>query len=361
MGLAHRLAYRALRPFLFSLDAEQAHDLVMSCLANVSPLARRLMSLARIDDPVTVAGLSFPNRVGLAAGLDKEARALPALAAMGFGFIEVGSVAPRGEVWSESPRIHRLPQAQALINRIGLHRGGLEPFCAALAQCSWPLDPRAPVPVRLGVNLACNAATLASEAVSDYSSGLQATIAWADYFTINVSNPNASNRHVPDARLALERWLEAIDEVRVNLATQTSRRPPVFMKISPDLSEMAVYTLCEALRARSDRVSTNGLQWGVIVANTSTRRDAVRGFPQAERAGGLSGAPLREPVNRLVAQMRRQLGGDIAIIGAGGILSGDDARERIEAGADLVQLYTGLIYRGPDLVHEAAAALCAVR
>lgn len=361
MGIAHRLAYRALRPFLFSLDAEHAHDLVLSRLANASPLTRRLISQARVDDPVTVAGLSFPNRVGLAAGLDKEARALPALAAMGLGFIEVGSVAPRGEAWSPPPRIHRLPQAQALINRIGLHRGGLEPFCAALAQCSWPLDPRAPVPVRLGVNLACNAATLASDAISDYSSGLHATIAWADYFTINVSNPNASNRHVPDTLPALHPWLQAIDEVRVNLGTQTGRRPPVFLKISPDLSETGVGALCEALRARSDKVNTNRLQWGVIVANTSARRDAVRGLPHTERAGGLSGAPLREPVNRLVAQMRRQLGNDIAIIGTGGILSGNDARERIEAGADLVQVYTGLIYRGPDLVREAATALRAIR
>jgi dihydroorotate dehydrogenase len=217
------------------------------------------------------------------------------------------------------------------------------------------------VPVRLGVNLACNSATLASEAISDYSSGLQATIAWADYFTINVSNPNASNRHVPDARPALDRWLEAIDEVRTTLAARTGRHPPVFLKISPDLSETGVGALCEALRARSDKVDTDGLQWGVIVANTSVRRDAVRGFPHTERGGGLSGAPLREPVNRLVAQMRRQLGNNIAIIGTGGILSGNDARERIEAGADLVQLYTGLIYRGPDLVREAATALRAVR
>ncbi len=357
MGLAHRFAYRALRPFLFSLDAEHAHDLVMSCLAHGSRLTRKLISQDRIDDPVTVAGLSFPNRVGLAAGLDKEARALPALAAMGFGFIEVGSVAPRGEAWSAPPRIHRLPQAQALINRIGLHRGGLEPFCAALAQCPWPLDPRASVPVRLGVNLACNVATLASEAIRDYSLGLEATISWADYFTINVSNPNASNRHVPDSRPALDQWLQAIDEVRINLANQTGRRPPVFLKISPDLSGPGVDTLCAALRARSDRVNTAGLRWGVIVANTSARRDAVHGLHHAELPGGLSGAPLREPVNQLVEQMRTQLGKDIAIIGTGGILSGDDAHARIAAGADLVQLYTGLIYRGPDLVRETASAL----
>ena len=181
MGLAHRLAYRALRPLLFSLDAERAHDLVMSGLANAFPFTRRLISLERIDDPVTVAGLSFPNQVGLAAGLDKEARCLTALASLGFGFIEAGSVAPCGEVWAEPPRIHRLPQAQALINRIGLHRDGLEAFCSALSHCPWPLDPRSSVPVRLGVNLACNAATHESEAIGDYSAGLKATMTVASF------------------------------------------------------------------------------------------------------------------------------------------------------------------------------------
>lgn len=358
MGLAHQLAYRALRPLLFSLDAERAHDLVLAQLAGDSPLVRRLVSLDRIDDPVEVAGLVFPNRVGLAAGLDKEGRCLPAFAAMGFGFIEVGSVAPLGETWSDPPRMRRLPQAQALINRIGLHRGGLPALCAALEQHRWPLDHRSASPVRLGINLACNVATRAADALRDYAMGLRATIAWADYFTINISNPNASNRHVPAARPALDAWLISIDRVRHDLASETGRTPPVFLKLSPDIDQASAQALCDALRERGDTVGGQPkLRWGVIIANTTARRDSVSGLRHAEERGGLSGTPLRKPVNQLVKTMRAQLGRGIAIIGTGGILSGDDARERIAAGADLIQIYTGLIYRGPDLVREAALAL----
>jgi len=361
MGFAHRIAYRALRPLLFSLDAERAHDLTLSLLASGSSLVRRLVTLPRVDDPVEVAGVVFPNRVGLAAGLDKEARCLPAFAAMGFGFMEIGSVAPRGEVWSDPPRIRRLTESQALINRIGLHRGGLEALCAELERCRWPIDPRSTRPVRLGVNLACNVATSAGDAIDDYAKGLRATIAWADYFTINVSNPNASNRHVPDTRPALDQWLAAIDQVRIELAGVTGRRPPLFLKISPDIGTQVMQELCAALRARSDTVHHHGFFWGVIAANTSARRDAVLNHPHAQERGGLSGAPLRESVDQLVRQMRRQLGQHIAIIGTGGILSGDDAMARIAAGADLVQIYTGLIYRGPDLVREAAQAVQSTR
>jgi dihydroorotate dehydrogenase len=358
MGLAHQLAYRALRPLLFSLDAERAHDLVLSLLAGNSSLPRRLVSLDRVDDPVEVAGVVFPNRVGLAAGLDKEARCLPAFAAMGFGFIEVGSVAPQGETWPDPPRIYRLPSAQALINRIGLHPGGLPALCTALERCRWPLDQRTAIPVRLGINLACNVATLATDALRDYAMGLRATIHRADYFTINISNPNASNRHVPVLRPALDEWLTSIDQVRFDLASETGRTPPVFLKLSPDIDEVSCQALCDALRERSDTVGDrHKLRWGVIIANTTARRDSVSGLRHAEERGGLSGSPLRKPANQLVKTMRAQLGRGIAIIGTGGILSGDDARERIAAGADLIQIYTGLIYRGPDLVREAALAV----
>jgi dihydroorotate dehydrogenase len=358
MGLAHRLGYRALRPLLFSLDAERAHDWVMSTLERAGGgVLASAIALERIDNPIEIAGIVFPNRVGLAAGLDKEARCLPALASMGFGFIEVGSVAPRGEVWSEPPRIHRFPQEQALINRIGLHRAGVEALCEALARHSWPLDPRASVPVRLGINLACNGSTPAADALHDYATGLRATVRWADYFTINISNPNASNRHVPLARPELDDWLAAVDQIRIELGGETGRTPPVFLKISPDLEASTWSSLCDALCAQRDKISGNPLRWGLIVSNTSVGREAVQGLPHAELRGGLSGAPLRGRVNQLVSEMRAHLGKEFPIIGVGGIMSGADARERIEAGADLVQLYTGLIYRGPDLVREVATAL----
>jgi dihydroorotate dehydrogenase len=358
MGRAHRIAYRALRPLLFSLDAERAHDLVLSILAGTEyPLIGRAVALERVDDPVEIAGIVFPNRVGLAAGLDKEARCLPALASMGFGFIEVGSVAPRGEAWSEPPRIHRFPQAQALINRVGLHREGLDALCAALARNSRPLDRRAPVPVRLGINLACNSATLAADSLRDYATGLRATLRWADYFTINVSNPNASNRHVPATRPALDQWLAAINRIRTEMGDKSGKTPPVFLKISPDLEASTWSLLCDALYAQRDKIGANALCWGLIVSNTSLRREAVQGLAHAELRGGLSGKPLSGRVNQLVSEIRTHLGKEFPIIGVGGIMSGADARERIEAGADLVQLYTGLIYRGPDLVREVATAL----
>ncbi len=358
MSLAHRLAYRALRPLLFLLDAEQVHDQMLSVLARADHrMIRRLVRLDRVDDPVEVGGLVFPNRVGLAAGLDKEARCLPAFASMGFGFIEVGSVAPQGERWPAPPRIHRLPKAQALINRIGLHQGGIDALCSALVATPWPLDARAAVPVRLGINLACNAATPANQAIDDYAAGLSATLRWADYFTINVSNPNASNQHVPGTRPALDDWLATIDSIRLDLRDQTGRNPPLFLKISPDLDESIWSPLCDALRARRDKIDREALRWGLIVSNTSARREAVRGLPHSQERGGLSGAPLREGVNQLVSQLRARLDRDIPIIGVGGIMSGRDAGDRIAAGADLVQIYTGLIYRGPGLVEEAARAL----
>jgi dihydroorotate dehydrogenase len=357
MGIALRLGYRLLRPWLFSLDAEAAHDRVLGWLADSDGLAARISRSARHDAPVEVAGLLFPNRVGLAAGMDKEAQSVAAFAAMGFGFIEVGSVAPEGESWSHPPRIHRLPAAGALINRIGLHRGGLRPFCAALDKLPRPLDSRSPVPVRLGINLACNAATRAEDALGDYAKGCRATVGSADYFTINLSNPNSPNCHVPTDRHALSQWLVAMDEIRAGLRNHAGREPPMFLKLSPDLEQESLEVVAKTVGAHTAARCDIDRRWGLIVANASSRRDLVGNIPSASQAGGLSGAPLRDRVDRMITSLRGMVGTSLPIIGVGGIMSAADARARIHAGADLVQIYTGLIYRGPDLVREIAAGL----
>lgn len=357
MGWLQRFGYRALRPWLFSLDPEVAHDRAIEWLANTKGPVARIARSARHDAPVEVAGLQFPNRVGLAAGLDKEARSVPAFAAMGFGFVEVGSVAPRGEVWSEPPRVHRLTEARALINRVGLHRGGLEPFCTALRQVARPLDPRSAVPVRLGINIACNGSTHAEQALTDYAIGCRATVGFADYFTINLSNPNATRRHVPTDQSALCEWLVSMDEVRAGLRNYEGREPPMFLKLSPDLEASALTAIAETLGAHAEAWRGTDRHWGLIVANASGRRDGVAGQPCALLPGGLSGAPLRTRVDQMIATLREIVGCSLPIIGVGGIMSAADAMDRIRAGADLVQIYTGLIYKGPDLVREIAMAL----
>ena len=193
---------------------------------------------------------------------------------------------------------------------------------------------------------------------SGQASPCGATLPWADYFTINVSNPNAPNQPVPQGRDELGCWLAAIDQIRTELGDSTGRTPPVFLKLSPDRDAPAHRALCEALLAQRDKITGEALRWGVIVSNTSMRRAAVQGMPYADLRGGLSGAPLRDRVNRLVSEMRTWLGKEIPIIGVGGVMRGKDALERIDAGADLIQIYTGLIYRGPDLVRDIASALC---
>ena len=338
--------YSLTRPLLFGLDPETAHDLTLRILARwQNTLAQRLWSQPRIDDPVTIAGLTFPNRVGLAAGLDKNGRCIDGLGAMGFGFIEVGTVTPRRQPGNPKPRLFRLPLERALINRLGFNNDGLDTFVANVQRAQ---TFRAGGGV-LGLNIGKNSSTSIDHAVDDYLVGLAGVYPYADYVTINISSPNTQNLRALQIDDALEALLEALVRRREELRQQHKRHVPMFVKIAPDLSEQQLRTLATALR--------RFLVDGVIATNTTLSRNGVQGLPRATEAGGLSGAPLFEPSNRVIAQLRTDLGPKFPIIGVGGIMSGADAKAKRGAGADLVQIYTGLIYHGPTLVPECARAL----
>ncbi|SCC92541.1 dihydro-orotate oxidase, FMN-linked [Thiomonas sp. X19] len=336
------LPYALMRPLLFSLDPEAAHDLTLRGLRLLHQTGlSRLYAHPRVHDPVQLLGLSFPNRIGLAAGLDKNGAAIDALAAMGFGFIEVGTVTPRAQPGNAKPRLFRLPQAQALINRMGFNNAGLDAFLHHVRRSRRELP--------LGLNIGKNASTPMEQALDDYAAGLRAVYAHADYVTINVSSPNTQGLRALQTDAALEALLTGLATEREQLAQAQGKRVPLMVKVAPDLQP-------EQIAALADALMRHGID-GVIATNTTIARDAVAGLPHADEAGGLSGAPLREQSTRVIAQLRARLGPGYPIIGVGGILQAGDAVKKIQAGANLVQLYTGLIYQGPELVSRCAQAL----
>jgi dihydroorotate dehydrogenase len=339
------LPYSLARPFLFGLDPETAHELTMDSLARLqgTPLAWAWCA-PLVKDPVQLAGLTFPNRVGLAAGLDKNARCIDGLGAMGFGFVEVGTVTPVGQPGNPKPRMFRLTAANALINRLGFNNDGLDAFIANVKRSTFRQKGRV-----LGLNIGKNAATPIEQATSDYLTCLEGVYPHADYVTVNISSPNTKNLRALQSDDALDALLGAIGTRREALAQQHGRRVPVFVKIAPDLDETQVQVIAATLRR-------HGMD-GVVATNTTISRDAVKGLPHANEAGGLSGSPVLAASNRVIAQLRAALGAGFPIIGVGGILSAQDAQSKIAAGADVVQLYTGLIYKGPALVNEIAKAL----
>jgi dihydroorotate dehydrogenase len=346
------IPYALARPFLFSLDPEAAHELTLSMLATAqgTPLSWAYCN-GRVHDPITLAGLTFPNRVGLAAGLDKNAHCIDGLGAMGFGFVEVGTVTPLAQPGNPKPRMFRLPQANALINRLGFNNDGLDAFIANVQKATFRRKAQGS-PMLLGLNIGKNAATPIERATDDYLIGLAGVYPHADYVTINISSPNTKNLRALQSDEALDALLGAIAAKREELAQQHGKRVPVFVKIAPDLDEEQVKVIAATLKR-------HGMD-GVIATNTTLSREAVQGLPHAEEAGGLSGAPVLEASNRVIRQLRAALGKDFPIIGVGGILSAEDAVSKIEAGADVVQIYTGLIYKGPELVKQAAQAIKAL-
>ena len=342
------LPYGLARRALFQLDPEVAHEFTMAFLACLqgTPL-QRAFSAAPVDDPVELAGLRFPNRVGLAAGLDKNARCIDALGAMGFGFVEVGTVTPKAQPGNPKPRMFRLPQAQALINRLGFNNDGLETFIANVQRSALRRS-RNPS-LLLGLNIGKNASTPIERATDDYLLGLNGVYPHADYVTINISSPNTKNLRALQSDAALDALLSALAERRAGLQQQWGKRTPLFVKIAPDLDAEQIAVIAASLQR-------HGMD-GVVATNTTLSREAVQGMAHAEEAGGLSGAPVLAASNRVIAQLRAVLGADFPIIGVGGILSAADAVAKIKAGADVVQIYTGLIYQGPALVRAAALAL----
>ena len=356
------LPYALARPFLFGLDPEAAHELTLDNLARFqhSPLSC-LWGESRVDDPVTLAGLHFPNRAGLAAGLDKNARCIDGLAAMGFGFVEVGTVTPKGQPGNPKPRMFRIPERNALINRLGFNNEGLDAFLANVQRARFRTKGHG-TPMLLGLNIGKNAATPIEQATDDYLTCLDGVYPHADYVTVNISSPNTKNLRSLQSDEALDALLGAVMERREQLAQRHGKQSPVFLKIAPDLDEAQIGVIAASLQRYGCGVDGLANQLlGVIATNTTLGRDAVKGLPHAEETGGLSGAPVLDASNRVIGQLRSALGEGFPIIGVGGILSGADAVSKIAAGADVVQIYTGLIYKGPALVTEAAQALKAAR
>jgi dihydroorotate dehydrogenase len=337
--------YPLARAFLFKMDPEAAHDLTLNQLAQtqntVLDIAYRQPWIA---DPIQLAGLSFPNRVGMAAGLDKNARCIDGLGAMGFGFVEVGTVTPLAQPGNDKPRMFRLPEAKALINRLGFNNQGLDAFVSNVKKSQFRSQGRL-----LGLNIGKNAATPIERATDDYLIGLSGVYEHADYVTVNISSPNTKNLRSLQTDEALDQLLSALNERKMALADKHQKRVPVFLKIAPDLDDEQLAVIAASLiKHQMD---------GVIATNTTLSRDAVKGMQHGDEAGGLSGAPVLAGSNRVIRLLRQHLGAQFPIIGVGGILSAYDAVSKIEAGADVVQIYTGLIYKGPDLVHEVAKAL----
>jgi dihydroorotate dehydrogenase len=337
--------YTLSRSLLFRLDAERAHEITLDALARWqnTPL-QALWSQPRVAAPVQLMGLNFPNRIGLAAGLDKNGRCIDGLGAMGFGFIEVGTVTPLGQPGNPRPRIFRLPQAGALINRLGFNNEGLAAFLANVKRST---SFRASGGV-LGLNIGKNAATPIENATSDYLLGLEGVYPHADYITVNISSPNTKNLRALQSDEALDALLGALQERRQQLITRHRRSVPMLVKIAPDLDEAQTLLIARTLQR-------NAID-GVIATNTTIAREAVQGLAHAEETGGLSGQPVFEASNRVIRALRLALGAGYPIIGVGGVASAEQARAKRAAGADLVQIYTGLIYQGAALIPACAAA-----
>jgi dihydroorotate dehydrogenase len=333
------MLYALARPLLFRLDPERAHELTLG-LAD-APLRFGLLRVARAPGvPVRAMGLDFPNAVGLAAGLDKNAEHVDALARLGFGFIEVGTVTPRAQPGNPRPRLFRLPRAEALINRMGFNNAGLDAFLENLSRAHWRGV--------LGVNIGKNAGTPLERAADDYAACLERVYARASYVAVNVSSPNTKNLRELQENRRLDALLARLAGLREPLAQRHGRRVPLALKVAPDLEAAQVQAIADAVRR-------HGVD-GVIATNTSTSREGVEGLPDAGEAGGLSGAPIRERSTGTLAAFAAALRGEADLIGVGGILDGAHAVQKLDAGASLVQLYTGLIYRGPDLVAECVSA-----
>ena len=337
----HKL-YPFARPFFFALDPETAHDLAFAGLDHAARFGLARLFAARLPaTPVSVMGITFPNRVGLAAGLDKNAQHLAGLATFGFGFIEAGTVTPRPQPGNPKPRMWRLPLANALINRLGFNNDGVERFLANLAKSSYRGI--------LGINIGRNFDTPNERAADDYVTCLRAVYAKAHYVTINISSPNTAGLRELQAGNALAALLRKLKREQTALAQRHGRHVPIVVKIAPDLTDDAIRDIARLLVQHQCE--------GVIATNTTISRDGVTGLPHADEAGGLSGAPVRERSTAVIRTLARALDGALPIIGVGGIFSGKDAREKVAAGASLVQIYTGLIYRGPELVEECVSAL----
>jgi dihydroorotate dehydrogenase len=343
--VSDKLLYALARPFLFALDPEEAHNLTLPSLKRAAALGITGALPRPRPDPRTVMGLDFPNPVGLAAGLDKDGAYIDGLAALGFGFIEIGTVTPRPQAGNPKPRMFRLPQANAIINRLGFNNGGVDAFVRNVQQSKF-FQNREGV---LGLNIGKNADTPIERAADDYLLCLEKVYPYASYVTVNISSPNTKNLRQLQGASELDGLLALLKRAQAELADRHGRYVPIALKIAPDIDAEQIRTIADALlRHRMD---------AVIATNTTITRHAVQALPHGEEAGGLSGAPVFELSNRVIRALKAVLGDEVPIIGVGGIMGGAGARAKIDAGASLVQIYTGLVYRGPALIRECAGAL----
>jgi len=336
------MLYPIARQLLFRLPPETAHNLSLKAVDLVygGPWGKALAKSVP-ESPREVMGIRFPNPVGLAAGLDKNADHVDGLGNLGFGFVEVGTVTPRPQPGNPRPRLFRLPEAEAIINRMGFNNDGVDQFVLRVQESRYDGI--------LGLNIGKNFDTPIENAVDDYLYCLDRVYPHADYVTVNISSPNTVGLRSLQQGDALDGLLAALKERQSRLADQHGRYVPVVIKVAPDLEAEEIVTMADAFRRQ-------GID-GVIATNTTISRPGVEGLPGADEQGGLSGRPVMEISTRTLGRFHDALGGEIPLIAAGGIMSGDDARKKIEAGASLVQVYTGFIYRGPALIREIARAL----
>lgn len=339
------MLYSLLRPLLFSLDAETAHALTLAGLDRAHAMGLKTAPRQPEGCARRVMGIDFPNPVGLGAGLDKDAEHIEALAALGFGFIEVGTVTPRPQPGNPRPRLFRVPEARAIVNRMGFNNAGVDRLVANIEASAFRGV--------LGINIGKNFDTAIERAADDYVHCFRRVYHLASYVTINISSPNTRNlRQLQESR-ELGGLLAAVTAEREKLADQHGRYVPLALKIAPDLEDGQIDAIAEL--AVANHIDA------IIATNTTVSRDGIAGLPHANEAGGLSGAPLTRRSTYVVSRLARALGGALPVIGVGGIMSARDAADKIVAGASLVQIYTGLIYRGPKLVSECVHTLCGSR
>ncbi|WP_038317390.1 quinone-dependent dihydroorotate dehydrogenase [Kingella kingae] len=334
------MLYDLIRPLVFNFAPEQAHGLTLKTLAR----AEKCGVLPRVNphtQPTTLMGLALPNPIGLAAGMDKNGECIDGLAALGFGFIEIGTVTPRPQAGNPKPRLFRSPEHQAIINRMGFNNDGIDQMIRNITRSQYRGV--------LGINIGKNATTPIENAADDYLICLEKAYAHASYITVNISSPNTQNLRSLQGGDELSKLLTALKNKQAALATQHSRYVPLAVKIAPDLDGAQIADIAHVvLQTEMD---------GIIATNTTIDKSALGASPLAQEAGGLSGAPVREPSNRVLKALAQELASKVPIIGAGGVLSGKDAAEKIQLGATAVQIYSGMVYRGPELVKECLTAV----
>ena len=333
------MLYSLARPFLFSLAPERAHDLTLSLLKKTYKLG--VMRQVIEAKPVTCMGIQFPNPVGLAAGLDKNGAYIDALASLGFGFIEIGTITPRPQAGNPQPRLFRIPQAKAIINRMGFNNDGVDQLIENVKASNFKGV--------LGINIGKNADTAVEDAVSDYLICLEKVYNYASYVTVNISSPNTKNLRSLQSGHALTELLETLKKRQLELAEEYQHYVPLVLKVAPDLTEEDIQFIAyQLIEFKID---------GLIVTNTTLSREGVENLPSGDEAGGLSGAPVFEKSTACLQAFSNILKDQIPLIGVGGILSGEQAIAKQQAGASLVQIYSGLIYTGPALIKDCVNAM----